>query len=245
MSYTQPEGMFPDDSKKEEKTTTDPGQLGYHTTNKGITNLTNAINGSEPNKGPMRESTSGTYNFSKGFTLGGDKGGSFAGQHISGMRSSISDVSKPTGYVTESGKMGGITKQDYKDAKGAVKLVSQDEYTKKKEGVPTGSYVMRAGGATAGEDERLNTKENRQYLRSQKQTDRRAEKRLKSATKAAEKRNKPTREDRKEAKWKKKEQKGLTKALERQAKQDKNKFKPMGKGYSSASFNKKNTTFGM
>tara|TARA_R110002020_G_scaffold70189_1_gene182250 strand:- start:160 stop:843 length:684 start_codon:yes stop_codon:yes gene_type:complete len=216
-----PSGMLPDDSEKKKKTTTDAGQLGYHVNSKdkSAQSMTDAVNQSAPGSGPMKTSTAGTYNFSKGFTLGGDKGGSFAGQHISGLKSSLSDVSKPTGYVTKSGKMGGISKQEYKDAKGKVKLTSKEEYTKKKEGVPTGSYVMRAGGAKAGEDERLNTKENRQDLRSQKQTDRRAEKRLKSATKAAEKRNKPTREDRKEAKWKKKEQKGLEQAMARQARE--------------------------
>jgi len=216
-----PSGMLPDDSKKEEKTTTDPGQLGYHeNSHKGIKNLTTAVNNSSPGNGPMKNSTAGTYNFSSGFSLGGSKSGDFANKHISGLKSSISDVSKPTGYITESGKMGGITKQEYKDAKGVVKLTSKEEYAKKKEGVPTGSYVMRAGGATAGEDERLSTKENRQDLRSRKQTDRRAEKRLKSATKASEKRNKPTREDRKEAKWKKKEQKGLKQAMARQARKE-------------------------
>jgi hypothetical protein len=308
-----PSGMLPDDSKKEEKTTTDPGQLGYHeNSHKGMVDLTNAMNNSNPGNGPMKNSTAGTYNFSSGFSLGGSKSGDFANKHISGLKSSISDTKNPTSsynqaeqkweeagmhrttlhgegdavyhtkgtnksygqrntnwtdipeenqggihatskYIEDKGGFEGVRAEFtqgtdakiFKTETGAIIENIPGEYGKtrdraiihrkpssdkskstvKKEGVPTGSYVMRAGGATAGEDERLSTKENRQDLRSRKQTDRRAEKRLKSATKASEKRNKPTRKEKMWAKIDKKNEKGLTKALKKQAKQDKDKFK--------------------
>lgn len=125
-----PNGTLPDDSKKEEKTTTDPGQLGYHeNSHKGMVDLTNAMNNSNPGSGPMKDSTAGTYNFSAGFSLGGSRSGDFANKHISGLKSSLSDTKNPTSSYNQAEK-------EWKDAgehkvssiQGTKKDDSEDDY---------------------------------------------------------------------------------------------------------------------
>lgn len=116
-----PNGTLPDDSKKEEKTTTDPGQLGYHeNSHKGMVDLTNAMNNSNPGSGPMKDSTAGTYNFSAGFSLGGSRSGDFANKHISGLKSSLSDTKNPTSSYNQAEK-------EWKDA-GEHKVSSAKGY---------------------------------------------------------------------------------------------------------------------
>jgi hypothetical protein len=130
MSYKNPGGpggMLTNDNKKEENTTTDAGQLGYHeTNNKGIKDLTNAMNNTNPGEGPMRKSsTAGTYNFSSGFTLGGGASGSFANKHISDMRSNVSKAKGGTGISNQYSK----AEQRWKDAGGVeIKKTSEDVY---------------------------------------------------------------------------------------------------------------------
>ena len=245
MSYTQPAGMLPDDSKKEEKTTTDPGQLGYHTTRKSMKTLTDAINNSEPNKGPMRESRSGTYNFSKGFTLGGDKGGSFAGKHISGMKTSVSAAKEAARVASNKA----LHQKLISETPGAFMPKGGDDYTpdaqsgkftpasktkSEKVSIRKGD-VTKGGTINTNQQTRGGFKSVKHYTteeytpegvmtganwqeKSKKHNIAAAQDAMRNKT--SKERRQDKRQGKKDAAFNKKEQKGLTKALERQGREE-------------------------